>query len=95
MSSTLTNLRGRRVRYDNIAVGAAAGTERTIRGDTVSVAELPGGGFATSTSTGDVWHTNVAVGNVVSDQVSPNTVPENIGVRAEAPMAGENVKVGG
>lgn len=75
MSGTL---RGRRVRYDNIAAGSATGAERTIRGDTVSRLEMYGGGFQTSTSTGDTEHSNVAKGSSVSDQVSPGTVPENM-----------------
>lgn len=78
-----TVLRGKRAAYDNIANGSATGPERTIAGDTVSKVEMPGGGFRTSTSTGDEWHTNVAGGSSVTDQVADGTVaagavPENL-----------------
>ena len=66
--------RGRRTRYDNIASGSVAGPERTISGDTVSKVEMYGGGFRTSTSTGDVDHSNVAGGSSVTDQVADGTV---------------------
>lgn len=65
--------RGRRDRFDNIARGDAAGRERTISGDSVSKVEMYGGGFRTSTSTGDEWHTNVAVGSSVTDQAADGT----------------------
>lgn len=76
--------RGRRTAYDNIAQGSAAGAERTYT-DSVSRVEIYGGGYQTSTSTGDEWHTNVNAGASVSDLVSPGTVPENITVAAAAP----------
>lgn len=82
-------LRGKRVAYDNIAQGSAAGgsggslVERTIAGETVSYIEMPGGGYRTSTSTGEVWHSNVNSGSSVTDQTADGTVaggahPENI-----------------
>lgn len=78
--------RGRRTRYDNIASGSATGPERTIAGDSVSKVELHGGGFATSTSTGDEWHSNVKAGVSTSEQALMNVVggelPENIVVKA-------------
>ena len=74
--------RGRRTRYDNIAQGSATGPERTISGDTVSKVEMHGGGFCTSTSNGDEWHTNVAAGVSTSEQALTNVVggelPENV-----------------
>lgn len=73
-------LRGRRARYDNIAKGSATGRERLISGDTVSRLEMYGGGYQTSTSTGDTERSNVAKGSSVTDQVSPDTVPENMTV---------------
>lgn len=66
--------RGRRTAYDNISVGNAVGAEKTISGDSVSKVEMPGGGFRTSTSTGDEWHTNVAQGSSVTDQAADGTV---------------------
>lgn len=72
-----TILRGRRDRFDNIAKGDAAGIERTVAGETPAI-EMYGGGKCTSTSTGDVDHSNVLAGSSVSDQVSPGTVPENM-----------------
>jgi hypothetical protein len=83
-------LRGRRVAYDNIAAGSATGAERTISGDSVSPVEIHGGGFQTSTSTGDVWHSNVEAGSSVTDQVSPATVPENT-LAVETAPTNENV----
>lgn len=79
--------RGRRTGYDNISVGNAAGAEKTISGDAVSKVEMPGGGFRTSTSTGDEWHSNVAQGSSVTDQAADGTVaagalPENLVVAA-------------
>jgi len=82
--------RGRRIRYDNISAGNATGPERTIAGDTVSKVEMHGGGYMTSTSTGDTERSNVANGASVTDQVSPGTVPENTLVAASAPT-NENV----
>ena len=82
--------RGRRTRYDNIAAGSATGPERTVAGDTVSPVEIHGGGYQTSTSTGDVWHSNVEAGSSVTDQVSPGTVPENT-LAAETAPTNENV----
>lgn len=79
------NRRGRRTAYDNIAIASATGRERTVAGDTVSVIEIHGGGTCTSTSTGDVWHTNVAVGDVVTDQAAITVVPENTLAVATAP----------
>lgn len=72
-------LRLRRTAYDNIAAGSAAGQERTIAGNTVSPAERYGGGYYTSTSTGDtdVGHTNVAAGASTTDD---NVGPENMTV---------------
>jgi len=56
---SVTN-RGRRTRYDNIAVGAAiTSRENTILGNTVSRFEQYGGGFYTSTSTGEMQFTNI------------------------------------
>ena len=77
------SVRGRRASYDNIASGSATGAERTISGDTVSKVEMHGGGFRTSTSTGDEWHSNVEAGSSVSDQAADGTVaggamPENL-----------------
>ena len=69
--------RGRRIRFDNIAVGSVTGTELT-NAEAVTRREIYGGGYQTSTSTGDTWHSNIAVGSSVSDQVSPDTVPENL-----------------
>jgi hypothetical protein len=69
-----TRLRGRRAAYDNIASGTATGAERTISGDSVSKVEMYGGGFRTSTSTGDEWHTNVEKGSSVTDQAADGTV---------------------
>ena len=81
-----TTQRARRARYDNIASGSATGAERTISGDTVSKVEIHGGGFRTSTSNGDEWHTNVAGGVSVSDQAMTAVVggelPENVIARA-------------
>jgi hypothetical protein len=78
-----TRLRGRVVAYDNIASGAATGRERTISGDTVSKIEMHGGGFRTSTSTGDEWHSNLVAGTSVSNDAADGTVdggavPENM-----------------
>lgn len=79
--------RGRRHHYDNIAAGTAMGRERPISGDTVSKVEMHGGGYRTSTSTGDEWHTNVAAGSSVTDQAADGTeeggaLPENTVVAA-------------
>ena len=62
-------LRGRRTAYDNIAVGSATGTEHTQQAGDVTVVEMYGGGKRTSTSTGDVDHSNVAAGASVTDAV--------------------------
>ncbi len=62
-----TTLRGRRAAYDNIAAGAATGAERTISGDSVSKVEMYGGGFRTSTSTGEAWCNNVVAGTSVTN----------------------------
>ena len=73
-------LRGRKVGYDNIASGSAYGGsggslgERTVAGETVSMVEMYGGGYRTSTSTGDVWHSNVQAGSSVTDQTADGTV---------------------
>lgn len=69
-----SRIRGRRTAYDNIASGSAAGAERPIAGDSVSKVEIYGGGFRTSTSTGDEWHTNVEKGSSVTDQAADGTV---------------------
>ena len=58
--------RGRRTAYDNIAAGSVAGFEHTIAGDTVTYLEAPGGGFRTSTSNAEAWHSNIAAGVSVS-----------------------------
>ena len=76
--------RGRQTRYDNIAVGSATGPERTMRGETVSPVERYGGGRGTSTSNGDAWNTNIAVGTSTS-----NTILEN--GQAGVAVATENV----
>lgn len=80
-------VRGKRTAYDNIASGSATGREQTIQSETVSKVEMHGGGFRTSTSTGDEWHSNVAVGSSVTDQAADGTVaggalPENVVVLA-------------
>lgn len=82
-------LRGRRQAYDNIASGSATGSERTIAGETPAI-QMHGGGTMTSTSTGDVGRSNVEAGSSVTDQVSPNTVPENLLAGGVAPTD-ENV----
>jgi hypothetical protein len=69
-----TRLRGRRAAFDNIAAGATAGAERTIAGDTVSKVEMYGGGFRTSTSTGEAWYSNLEVGTSVSNVAADGTV---------------------
>ena len=71
-----TTLRLRRAAYDNIAAGSATGRERTISGDTVSRIEMFGGGYMTSTSTGDTEHSNVAVGASVTE----GNLPDNMTV---------------
>ncbi len=79
-------LRARRTRYDNIAAGSATGNEFLVAGETVSRKELHGGGYCTSTSAGDAWHSNVEVGSSVSEQQQTAAVggemPENILVTA-------------
>ena len=45
-----------------------------MAGDTVTRIEMYGGGFRTSTSTGDTEHSNVAAGSSVSDQAANGTV---------------------
>ena len=68
--------RGRRTAYDNIARGSVAGFERTFT-DTVTRNERLGGGFYTSTSTGDQGspeHTNIAAGASVSESNEPEQV---------------------
>ncbi len=87
-------LRGRRIRYDNIAVGSATGSERTIAG-AAQQSEIYGGGYMTSTSTAEVWRTNVKVGVSVSDQVSPGVPLENLKVTGTSDIQNENVIVGG
>lgn len=64
--------RGRRTAYDNIAAGSTAGFERTFT-DTVTRNERLGGGFYTSTSTGDELegHTNISAGSSVSESNDP------------------------
>jgi hypothetical protein len=76
--------RGRRNCYDNIAVGSAMGRERPIANTSVSKVEMYGGGFRTSTSTGDEWHTNVMVGSSVTDQAGVTHTAA--GAIAENPM---------
>ena len=71
--------RARRLRYDNIAAGSATGNERTVRGDTVTVNELYGGGTCTSTSTGDTNRSNIAVGASVSDGADPDNMGNGAG----------------
>lgn len=86
--------RGRRTRYDNIAGGSATGPERTISGESVSQVEIHGGGFGTSTSTGDEWHSNVQAGVSTSEQATMNVVggelPENV-IAAATTNTEENV----
>lgn len=65
--------RGKRESYDNIAAGSATGYERT-KTDTVTYIEMPGGGFRTSTSTGDVNHSNITAGVSVSNDAADGTV---------------------
>ena len=68
--------RGRRQNYDNIARGSVAGFERTFT-DTVTRNERLGGGFYTSTSTGDEGspeHTNIAAGASVTESNEPEQV---------------------
>jgi hypothetical protein len=81
-----TRLRGRRAAYDNISVGNATGLERTIANTTAVKVEMYGGGFRTSTSTGDEWHTNVAVGSSVTDQAGVTNLAG--GAIAEVLIAG-------
>lgn len=74
-----TTLRGRRVRFDNIANNSALTTpEKVISGQSVTVVEIYGGGFMTSTSTAEVAHSNVAAGSSVTDQQAPTDTMENI-----------------
>lgn len=87
-----TTERGRRQRYDNISVGNAGGAERLIAGDTVSKVEMSGGGFRTSTSNAEAWHSNLTAGTSVSNDAEPG---ENAVEKGSAPGTGENVKVGG
>ena len=74
-------IRGRRASYDNISRGEATGFERTFT-DTVSRNERLGGGFYTSTSTGDTLagHSNIAAGASVSE----SNEPENVKVAGSA-----------
>ena len=68
--------RGRRQHSDNIARGRVAGFERTFT-DTVTRNERLGGGFYTSTSTGDEGspeHTNIAAGASVTESNEPEQV---------------------
>lgn len=87
-------IRGKRAAYDNIAAGEKVGGpsggsmgERTISGDTVSPVEMPGGGFRTSTSTGEAWHTNVKVGTSTTDDLADGTVAG--GAQAENLISGQ------
>ena len=89
---TLT-VRGRRTAYDNIAVASATGRELTIRGDTVSVQEVYGGGYMVSTSNNEHQITNIVIDAGTSTSDAEFQGPENI-TRAEDP-GNENVKVGG
>ena len=66
--------RGRRIHYDNIAAGSVAGFEHTIVGDTVTYLERPGGGYRTSTSTGEVWQSNITAGVSTSNDIADGTV---------------------
>jgi hypothetical protein len=78
-------LRGRRVAFDNIAAGAAISTrENTILGESTSVVEVYGGGTLTSTSTGEMNITNIAVDAGVSTSDAEFQGPENL-VVAEDP----------
>jgi hypothetical protein len=91
-----TVIRGRRVRYDNIAAGSALTTpEKVISGQTVTVVEMYGGGTMTSTSTGEANHTNIKAGSSVTDQVSPGVPFENIVVINTSDIQQENVAKGG
>jgi hypothetical protein len=73
------------VAYDNIAAGSATGAERPVAGSTTSRVEIHGGGYMTSTSTGDTEHSNVEAGSSVTDQVSPGKVPENVLAQGTGP----------
>jgi hypothetical protein len=78
-------LRGRRTAYDNIAAGEAISTrENTILGESTSVVEVYGGGTLTSTSTGEMNITNIAVDAGVSTSDAEFQGPENL-VVAEDP----------
>jgi hypothetical protein len=78
-------LRGRRTAYDNIAAGEAISTrENTILGESTSVVEVYGGGTLTSTSTGEMNITNIAVDAGVSTSDAEFPGPENL-VVAEDP----------
>ena len=84
---SVTN-RGRRTRYDNIAVGSAISTrENTILGNTVSRFEAYGGGFFTSTSTGEMQITNIRDEGNSGDATSTSDAgfqgPENMTVAVD------------
>jgi hypothetical protein len=91
-----TVLRGRRIRYDNIAQGSALTTpEKVITGQSVTVIEIYGGGFCTSTSTGEAWQNNVKAGASTTDELAPGAMQENIVVANTTDIQQENVKAGG
>jgi hypothetical protein len=78
-------LRGRRTAFDNIAAGSAITTrENTILSESTSVVEVYGGGTLTSTSTGEMNITNIAVDAGVSTSDAEFQGPENL-VVAEDP----------
>lgn len=69
--------RGRRTRYDNIAAGSALTTkENLILDNTVSRFEAHGGGFYTSTSTGEMQFTNIDASGTSVSNTAPG--PENM-----------------
>jgi hypothetical protein len=72
-------LRGRRTAFDNIAAGSAITTrESTILSESTSVVEVYGGGTLTSTSTGEMNITNIAVDAGVSTSDAEFQGPENM-----------------
>ena len=69
-------VRGRRTAYDNIAAASATGRELTILGNTVSRAEVYGGGHMVSTSNNEQDITNIAANGVSTSNTPPG--PENM-----------------
>ena len=72
--------RGRRTRYDNIARGSATGRELLIAGDTVTKAEVYGGGYVVSTSNTEQDITNIQAGALTTDDQNG---PENMTVAVD------------